>query len=135
MHATPGAYVPDGHRSAIGRNMSETQWTKREKDIARKAFNAAYERECKAISQNVREMAVRINDPPDLWHILEYITKKREEIDEKYDYRYSVLPFVFARLIHEGLIAQEDLAGLSEEKLTEIRRIAELMIQSRVQES
>jgi len=111
--------------------MSEIQWTKREKDIARKAFGTAHERECKAIYQNVRKMAVGINDPSGLWRLSEYLTKIREEIDEKYDYRYSVLPFVFARLICEGLITQEDLAGLSEEKLTEIRRIAEFRIESR----
>jgi hypothetical protein len=115
--------------------MSEAQWTKREKDIARKAFDAAYERECKAISQNVRKMTVGINDQRGLWRLLEYLTKKREEMDEKYDYRYSVLPFVLARLIHEGWLIQEDLAGLSDEKLTEIRRIAEFMIQSRGRES
>ena len=115
--------------------MIETQWTKREKDIARKAFDAAYERECKAISQNVRKMALGINDPPGLWRLLEYLAKIREEIDEKYDYRYSVLPFVFARLVQEGWITQEDLAGLSDEKLTEIRRIAEFMIESRGRES
>ena len=59
----------------------------------------------------------------------------REEIDEKYDYRYLALPFVFARLVQEGWLIQEDLAGLSDEKLTEIRRIAEFMIESRGQES
>jgi hypothetical protein len=115
--------------------MIEAQWTKREKDIARKAFGAAYERECEAIYQKVREMAVGINDPAGLWRLLEYLTKIREEMDEKYDYRYSVLPFVFARLIHEGWLIQEDLAGLSDEKMMEIRRIAEFMIESRGQES
>jgi predicted transcriptional regulator len=75
-------------------------------------------------------MALGINDPPGLWRLLEYLTKIREEIDKKYDYRYSVLPFVFARLVQEGWITQEDLAGLSDEKLTEIRRIAEFRIES-----
>jgi hypothetical protein len=115
--------------------MSAEYWSKQEKEIARKAFDAAYERECKAISQNVRKMTAGINDQPGLWRLLEYLTKKREGMDEKYDYRYSVLPFVFSRLIHEGWITQEDLAGLSDEKMMEIRRIAEFMIESRGQES
>ena len=51
--------------------------------------------------------------------------KTRKEMDEKYDYRYSVLPFVFARLICDGWIKPEDLAGLSEEKLELIREFAE----------
>jgi hypothetical protein len=115
--------------------MIETQWTKREKDIARRAFNAAYERECRAISQKVRKMALGINDLPGLWHLSEYLTKKREELDEKYDYRYSVLRFVFARLIHEGWLTKEDLAGLSDDKLTDICQIAEFMFQNRGQKS
>ena len=75
-------------------------------------------------------MALGINDPPSLWHLLEYLTKKREELDKKYDYRYSVLPLVFARLIQEGWLTKEDLAGLSDEKLTEIPQIAEFMFES-----
>ena len=45
--------------------------------------------------------------------------------EEKYDYRYSVLRFVFARLLQEGWIKPEDLSGISEDKLQEISAIAE----------
>jgi len=62
-----------------------------------------------------------------LWQLHDYLTKKRKETDEKYDYRYRVLPFVFARLMHEGWIKQEDLAGISDQKLQEIRKAAEFM--------
>jgi hypothetical protein len=107
--------------------MSETEWSKQEKEIARRAFKAAYSRECKAIAESVRKMTSDINDPIGLWQLHDYLTEKRKETDEKYDYRYRVLLFVFARLMHEGWVQQEDLAGISDEKLHEIRKAAEFM--------
>ena len=104
--------------------MSNMDWSKKEKDIARKAFKVAYDRECKAILEKVRKMIFEVNDPTGLWRIQDYLKEKRNETDEKYDYRYSVLCFVFARLICEGRIQQKDLEGLAEEKLDEIRRIS-----------
>jgi len=105
--------------------MNKTEWSKREKVIARQAFEAAYFRECMAAREVVREMAAEIEDTADLWRLSDYLTEKRVEVDEKYDYRYSVPPLVFARLIREGWIKQEDLAGLSDEKLEQIREFAE----------
>jgi hypothetical protein len=99
---------------------NEKEWSKSEKEIARKAYRAAYNQECKAISENVRKMAAEIENSTDLWRLHTYLTEKRKETDEKYDYRYSVLRFVFARLLHEGWIKQEDLTGISEDKLQEI---------------
>jgi len=36
-------------------------------------------------------------------------------MDEKYEHRYSRLIFLFARLVHEGYLREEDFAGLGEE--------------------
>ncbi len=112
-----------GHEE-IGMVPNEKEWSKSEKEIARKVYRAAYNRECKAISENVRKMADEIENSTDLWRLHTYLTEKREETDEKYDYRYSVLRFVFARLLQEGWIKQEDLSGISEDKLQEISAIA-----------
>ena len=105
---------------------SETEWSKPEKEIARKAYRAAYNKEIMAIAENVRKTAAEINEPSDLWKIHDYLTEKRKETDEKYDYRYSVLILVFARLMYEGWVRLEDLEGLSDAKLQKIRAIAEL---------
>ena len=105
--------------------MVEIEWSKPEKEIARRAFDSAYERECMAIAHKVREMADRVYEPSDMWEIHDYLTEKRKETDQKYDYRYTILLSVFARLICEGWIKEEDLEGLSEDKLQEIHRIAE----------
>jgi hypothetical protein len=50
-----------------------------------------------------------------------YLRQQRKEIDETFDYRYSQLPFVFARLIRQGHLDESLLVGLSEEKREIIR--------------
>ena len=104
--------------------MSEMQWSKREKQIARTAFEAAYFRECIAALEVVRHMAAEIDESAGMWRLSDYLMDKRREIDEKYNYRYSVIPFVFARLIEEGWMEYEDLAGISNEKSELIRQLA-----------
>lgn len=106
--------------------MNDIKWTRTEKRIARKAFDSAYERECADIAKRIRAKAERIAEPDDIWRLHDYITDKRNEIDEKYDYRYSVLIIVFARLIRDGWLSFEDLEGLAEEKIAQIASIIRL---------
>lgn len=100
-------------------------WSKTEKEVAREAFGRAYERECKELSNKVKEMANTAKTPKDIWELHEFLTEKRKEIDEKYDYRYSVLILVFGKLLREGWIGLDDLEGLNEDKITKIKNIAE----------
>ena len=62
-----------------------------------------------------------------MWEIEDYLRKARTDIDQVFDYRYSQLPFVFARLIHEGHIDEGCLGGLSQEKLDLVRFLIERM--------
>jgi len=104
--------------------MASDEWPKSEKTIARRAFDLAYERECAALADEVRHMANRMASPDDVWEIHDFLGSKRKEIDEKYDYRYSVLIFVFARLLGEGRLEESELAGLSDDKLAKIQFLA-----------
>ena len=72
--------------------------------------------------KKVEEMLQRSNEPTAVWDILEFLSRKQRELERKYDYRYSVLTGVFARLLYEGWIAESDLAGLDPEKVELIRR-------------
>ena len=109
-----------------GHAMTESGWSKREKEIVRRAFDAAYERECSAIAEEARKGMAGAHDAAGLWRVHDFLSKKRKEIDQKYDYRYSVLTRVFGILVGEGRLTRDDLAGLSEEKIAEIIRIAEI---------
>jgi hypothetical protein len=103
-------------------DMRNLKWSPSEKTIARKAFNLALESELEGVISETKHRAAKINDPSDLWDLECYLHERRKEIDEKYDYRYSVLPTVFALLIREGRLTVEDLHGLGEDKLDFVRR-------------
>lgn len=95
-------------------------WSKTEKAIARRAFESAYSRECQAVAQRIRDMSCEMSTPDDLWGLNDFLHDKRTEIAAKYDYRYSVLIFVFARLLKEGWLHTADLEGLQAEKVAMI---------------
>jgi hypothetical protein len=105
--------------------MNESDWSKNEKKIARNAFNLAYRRECEEIAAKLTEKVVTIKEPADIWRIHDYLTDQRDDISEKYDYRYSVLIFLFARLIREGRLKESDLAGIDEKKIAQIKLLVD----------
>ena len=104
--------------------MQEFKWTKNEKPLARQAFDKAYEREMNGIAQEVRSQLAAGTDARVIWRVHEYLSEKREEMNQKYDYRYSVLVSVFGRLLAEGHLHIEDLEGLREDKMERIQSIA-----------
>ena len=101
------------------------KWSSAEKVIARKAFEQALQQDQGAIIRQAKKMAARIEQPSDLWELERYLTEHRKEIDRQYDYRYSVLLNLFADLIQKGRLREQDLQGLSEEKLRHIRQMAQ----------
>ncbi len=106
--------------------MNDLKWSQTEKAIARKAFDQALEREFEAIIRKTKQMAISIESPSQLWELEDYLSKSRQALDEKFDYRYSVLPLVFAKLIRQRRLRWEDLHGLGEDKLRYVRTYAEL---------
>ena len=79
------------------------------------AFELALDREFRAVIQNAKKMASKIEQPADLWNLEHYLTRSRKKIDRTYDYRYSVLTDVFGRLIRENAfdypLTNEEIAG------------------------
>jgi hypothetical protein len=108
--------------------MNEMKWSKTEKSLARKAFDLAYARECAAIAAKLKEKAAASAEPEHLWRIHDYLTEKRRETDEKYDYRYSVLISVFARLLMEGWLKEAELQGLQQDKIDRIKYLAGMTV-------
>jgi hypothetical protein len=43
-------------------------------------------------------------------------------MDKTYEFRYSILPVVFAKLLYRRALSEVDVAGLSSEKIDLIRR-------------
>jgi hypothetical protein len=103
--------------------MHDLRWSASEKKVARGAYEQALESARAKLITEVKARAASIATPADLWALEDYLRQRRQQFDEMFDYRYSRLPLVFARLIREGHLDEARLNGLSEEKLEVIRRL------------
>jgi hypothetical protein len=106
---------------------NEPIWSRSEKAIARKAFDAALKRELHEVMQETKQMASQIKEPSDLWDLESYLTQRRKEIDRKYDPRGSRLTDVLGRLLYENRLGEEGLLGFPEEKMKSIRSFAQFL--------
>lgn len=100
------------------------EWTNAEKKIARRAYEAARQTVLAGTLADFKARAATATTIDDMWSIVDESRQRRRELEALLDLRYSQLPLVFARLIVEGYLDENQLTGLSEDKLEEIRRDA-----------
>ncbi|QYO63732.1 hypothetical protein [Leptolyngbya sp. 7M] len=105
---------------------TDTTWSQTEKQIARTAFNNAYQRELDYLIKTVREQSSSLTEIDDVWRLHDFLSARRHEIDGKYDYRYSVLVFVLASLVREGWLQLSELEGLAVDKLAKITALTRM---------
>jgi hypothetical protein len=72
-------------------------------------------------------MAREIKQSSDLWDLELHLTRRRKEIDRKYDFRGSRHTHVLGRLLHEGRVDEGQLRGIREDKLKSIRSHAQFL--------
>ena len=101
--------------------MFDLKWSPDEKKVAHAAFEAALSRERASIRRDIEAMLRDPNDGAEIWEIRDFLNGKARELDQKYDFRYSVLIGVFARLLAEGWVTLDDLEGLDMTKQELIR--------------
>jgi len=106
-------------------HMRELSWSKREKQIAHAAFEQALEREAAALLAEVRAKAQTLTELGDLWQLEQFLRDKRRALEQRYDYRYSVLLYVFADLIQTGWLSLDELAGLADDKRARVAALLE----------
>ena len=104
----------------------EPKWSPSEKKAARRAFDRAFEKQCAALLADVKKMIAGRSSPVVIWEVHDYLSTRRKAVDETFDYRYSVLLEVFAKLLREGWLTEADLSGLQEDKLEKIKRWANI---------
>lgn len=106
--------------------MRDLKWNPSEKKLARRVFDAALASELADLMAELKARAAAASQPEQLWEIQDFLYRRRREIDQHYDFRYSQLPWVFGRLLRDGRIQETQLDGLGEDKLGYIRTIAAL---------
>jgi hypothetical protein len=100
--------------------VSEIEWSDIEKKIARTAFDQAYKREIEALIKQVQTEASSLIELDQLWHLHDFLSARRHEIEGKYDYQYSALLFIFAGLVKDGWLHLHELEGLAKDKLSKV---------------
>lgn len=91
----------------------DLKWSPSEKGVARKAVDQALKRELDQVMIEAKKRAERIRRSSDLWELERYLARRRAEIDQHFDYSYSVLIFVFGDLLRRGRLSEQELQGLS----------------------
>jgi Photoprotection regulator fluorescence recovery protein len=104
--------------------MRDLKWSPSEKIVARRAFDQALQTEWRDLIREAKGRAATVEGVSELWQLESWLTERRREMERQYDYRYSVLPFVFATLLKQGRLSESDLHGLAVEKVELIRSIA-----------
>ncbi len=84
----PSLPTGPGHGYDAAANL---KWSSAEKAIARKAFDQALQRELEAVMTETKKRAAKIQRASDLWDLEHYLAGRRSQIDQQFDYRYSVL--------------------------------------------
>lgn len=106
--------------------MSDMKWTDAERRLAREVFDAALRKELSEVIAKFKSRAAALSEPDELWTLVRRTDRKRQEIDRKYDFRYSQLLRVLGQLVREDRIPEQALTGLSEEKISIILRFASI---------
>ena len=103
--------------------VTETQWSPTEEKIAKTAFDTAYGREVASMMAEVKRLAETATNPDELWKLHDFLSARRHDLDGKYDFRDSMLVFVFAQLVKEGWLKIQELEGLSRDKIAKIKAL------------
>jgi hypothetical protein len=106
---------------------NEPRWSRSEKAIARKVFDAALKRELQDVMREAKQLANQIKEPADVWDLERCMTQRRKDIDRRYQFRSSRLTQMFGMLLSERRIGEEELRGLQEDKVKAIRSCAEVL--------
>ncbi|MBC8040758.1 MAG: hypothetical protein H7Y06_09465 [Opitutaceae bacterium] len=106
--------------------MPSSDWSNSEKKIARRVFDSALQCELAEVMAAFKKKAEAAATPEDMWEVADFLLRAQRNIDAEYDFRYSQLILVFGRLLRQKRIAEEDLAGLAEDKIGGIKTIASL---------
>jgi hypothetical protein len=94
--------VPILRRLTTSAYSREFKWSGSEKAVARRVFEDTLQRELDGVAREAKIRMANLKKPSDLWDLEVFLTRRRNEIDTQFDFRYSVLPMAFATLLREG---------------------------------
>jgi hypothetical protein len=99
-------------------------WTEAEQDVARQAFNQAYQRAVDQLVVAVQARAAALTSADTLWQLHDFLSIERHTMEGRFDFRLDGILFVFASLVKDSLLELDELGGLDAEKLAKISAMA-----------
>ncbi len=84
----------------------DLKWSQSEKKVARRVYDSALEGELAEIMAEFKARATAVRTPDEMWELEGYLSAKRREIHEKYDYRYSRLILTLLGFFGRGEFAK-----------------------------
>jgi hypothetical protein len=99
-------------------------WTEAEQDVARQAFNQAYQRAVDQLVVAVQARAAALSSADTLWQLHDFLSIERHTMEGRFDFRLDGILFVFASLVKDSLLELDELGGLDAEKLAKISAMA-----------
>jgi hypothetical protein len=106
--------------------MQNLVWSTAEKKLARAAFDKALQIELNSLIVEFKANANSVESVETIWEIRAWLNDRQMKIEHTYDFRYSQLIHVFARLIQLQRLQIEDLAGLDSKKIDMINLIVSM---------
>jgi hypothetical protein len=100
-------------------------WSEREQEIARTAFDTAHGRALTSLIIEIQLQAAIVDSAGALWQLHDYLSIQRHRIEGRFDFRPQPILFLFASLVKEKLLDLAELEGLADAKLAKIRAMAQ----------
>jgi len=100
-------------------------WSERETEIARTAFDIAQGRAMNSLIIEIQLQAALVDSAGSLWQLHDYLSIQRHRIEGRFDFRPQPILFLFASLVKEKLLDLAELEGLADAKLAKIRAMAQ----------
>ena len=95
-------------------------WSDREQDIARSAFQKAYERAVAQLVAAVQVQASSLSTVDSIWALHDFLSIERHTMEGRFDFRLEGILFVFASLVKDNLLQLQELDGLDADKLAKV---------------
>lgn len=99
-------------------------WTQQEEQVARHAFETAYNRAIDTLMVTVRQKAEALDSVESLWQLHDFLSIQRHGVEGRFDFRLEDILFVFASFVKDEYLQLEELKGLDAVKLAKISAMA-----------
>jgi len=95
-------------------------WSESEKDIAKQAFEQAYQRTIERLIADLQAKTKNLNSAEAIWQLHDFLSIERHTIEGRFSFRAEGILFVFASFVKDDLLQIDELAGLDAEKLAKV---------------